>query len=115
MLDLVQEHYHGFGPTLAAEYLPEQHQLTISHETLRGWMIQAGIWKDRDARRPRPYQPRYLRGCRSELIQIDGSKYWWFEDRGAQCTLLVYIDDATSELPSAGSHRSRPRSMLESH
>ena len=61
-------------------------------------MIQAGLWKDRDARRLRPYQPRYRRDCRGELIQIDGSKHWWFEDRGPQCTLLVYIDDATSEL-----------------
>lgn len=50
------------------------------------------------ARRPRPYQPRYRWDCRGELIQIDGSKHWWFEDRGPQCTLLVYIDDATSEL-----------------
>ena len=32
------------------------------------------------------------------MIQVDGSKHWWFEDRGPQCTLLVYIDDATSEL-----------------
>lgn len=61
-------------------------------------MIQAGLWKDRDARRPRPYQPRYRRDCRGELIQVDGSKHWWFEDRGPQCTLLVYIDDASSEL-----------------
>ncbi len=61
-------------------------------------MIQAGLWKDREARRPRPYQPRYRRDCRGELIQIDGSKHWWFEDRGPQCTLLVFIDDATSEL-----------------
>jgi len=32
------------------------------------------------------------------LIQIDGSDHEWFEDRGPRCTLLVYIDDATSEL-----------------
>lgn len=97
-LDLVRQHYHDFGPTLAAEYLAEQHQITISHETLRKWMIQAGLWKDRDARRPRPHQPRYRRDCRGELIQVDGSKHWWFEDRGPQATLLVFIDDATSEL-----------------
>lgn len=98
VLDLVRQHYHDFAPTLATEYLAERHQITISHETLRKWMIQAGFWKDRDARRPRPYQPRYRRDCRGELIQIDGSKHWWLEDRGPQCTLLVYIDDATSEL-----------------
>ena len=98
VLDLVREHYHDFGPTLICEYLVERHGVTISHETLRKWMIKAGLWKDRDARRPRPYQPRYRRDCRGELIQVDGSKHWWFEDRGPQCTLLVYIDDATSEL-----------------
>ena len=95
---LVRTHYHDFGPTLAAEYLAERHDLRISREKLRQMMIEAGIWKDRQARRPRPYQPRYRRDCRGELIQIDGSKHWWFEDRGPQCTLLVYIDDATSEL-----------------
>ncbi len=98
VLNLVREHYHDFGPTLISEYLAERHGITLSHETLRKWMIQAGLWKDREARRPRPYQPRYRRDCRGELIQIDGSKHWWFEDRGPQCTLLVFIDDATSEL-----------------
>ncbi|WP_419198151.1 helix-turn-helix domain-containing protein [Novosphingobium resinovorum] len=92
VVDLVRENYSDFGPTLAAEYLAERHKITISHETLRKWMIAEGFWKDRDARRPRPYQPRYRRDCRGELIQIDGSKHWWFEDRGPQCTLLVYGD-----------------------
>lgn len=95
---IVREHYHDFGPTLAREYLAERHDIHLACETLRQFMIKAGLWKDRDARRPRPYQPRYRRDCRGELIQIDGSKHWWFEDRGPQCTLLVYIDDATSEL-----------------
>ena len=95
---LVREHYADFGPTLAMEYLAERHDIVISHETLRKLMITAGLWKDRDARRPRAYQPRYRRDCRGELIQVDGSKHWWFEGRGVQCTLLVYIDDATSEL-----------------
>ena len=98
ILEIVREHYHDFGPTLAREYLIERHGITVACETLRQFMIQAGLWKDRDARRPRPYQPRYRRDCRGELVQVDGSKHWWFEDRGPQCTLLVFIDDATSEL-----------------
>src|SRR2546422_3879195 len=61
-------------------------------------MIAAGLWKDRRAR-PKPvHQPRYRRDCLGELIQIDGSEHWWFEGRGPRCTLLVYIDDATSRL-----------------
>jgi hypothetical protein len=31
-------------------------------------------------------------------VQIDGSDHAWFEERGPQCTLLVYIDDATGQL-----------------
>ncbi|UZW57624.1 ISNCY family transposase [Sphingobium sp. JS3065] len=49
--------------------------------------------------RSSPVSPtRHRRECRGELIQIDGSDHEWFEDRGPRCTLLVYIDDATSEL-----------------
>ncbi len=33
-----------------------------------------------------------------ELIQIDGCDHRWFEDRAGPCTLLVFIDDATSTL-----------------
>ncbi|MCW1987951.1 UNVERIFIED_ORG: hypothetical protein M2348_003736 [Sphingomonas sp. R1F5B] len=98
VIALVREHYSDFGPTLAKEYLAERHGISVACETLRQLMISAALWKDRDARRPRPYQPRYRRDCRGELIQVDGSKHWWFEERGPQCTLLVYIDDATSEL-----------------
>lgn len=98
VIAIVRERYHDFGPTLAAEYLLEHHGIAISHETLRQWMMAVGLWKDRAARRPRAYQPRYRRDCRGELIQVDGSKHWWFENRGPQATLLVFIDDATSEL-----------------
>lgn len=98
VIALVREYYSDFGPTLAKEYLAERHGISVACETLRQLMISVGLWKDRDARRPRPYQPRYRRDCRGELIQVDGSKHWWFEERGPQCTLLVYIDDATSEL-----------------
>jgi hypothetical protein len=38
------------------------------------------------------------RECYGELVQIDGSDHRWFEDRGDPCTLLVFIDDATSTL-----------------
>src|SRR5204863_7475584 len=29
---------------------------------------------------------------------LDGSEHAWFEDRGPVCTLLVYVEDATSRL-----------------
>lgn len=44
ILRLVREHYADFGPTLAAEKLAERHSLTVSRETLRRWMAEAGLW-----------------------------------------------------------------------
>jgi len=98
VIGIVRERYCDFGPTLAAEKLAELHGIHLARETLRQWMMAAGLWKDRRARLRPVHQPRYRRDCLGELIQIDGSEHWWFEGRGPQCTLLVYIDDATSRL-----------------
>ena len=98
VLDLVREHYGDFGPTLAAEKLIERHRIAVSKETLRQWMTQAGLWTSRRERKRRLHQPRGRRDCFGELVQIDGSHHWWFENRGPKCALLVYIDDATGQL-----------------
>lgn len=97
-LAIITERYADFGPTLAAEKLRELHGMCLGRETVRVWMAEAGIWSTRKKRRGRVYQPRYRRDCVGELIQIDGSEHRWFEERGPMCTLLVYIDDATSRL-----------------
>ena len=98
-IGIIRERYPDFGPTLAAEKLAELHDIHLARETVRQWMITAGLWKDRRARlKAAVHQPRYRRDCLGELIQIDGSEHWWFEGRGPRCTLLVYIDDATSRL-----------------
>jgi hypothetical protein len=122
-LSLVRERYADFGPTLATEKLAAHHGCTISRETLRGWMIADGLWTDRRHRLLSPHQPRRRRDCLSELVQIDGSEHAWFEDRGAMCTLLAFVDDATSRLmllrfvvsESAFDYFRATRSYLETH
>ncbi len=89
--------YEDFGPTLATEVLLEKHSLRVGRETLRRWMVAEGLWLSRKQRRTF-HQPRLRREHYGELIQIDGSEHRWFEGRGAPCTLLVFIDDATSRL-----------------
>jgi hypothetical protein len=96
-LALLKDKYSDFGPTLAAEMLGTRHALTVSRETLRKWMVEAGLWLSRRQRRTF-HQPRLRREALGELIQIDGSEHRWFEDRGDPCTLLVFIDDATGRL-----------------
>src|SRR5712692_1178475 len=90
VLSIVRERYADCGPTLAAEKLSGLHGLDLGVETLRQWMIGAGIWVRRKDRLKRIHQPRARRDCLGELVQIDGSEHWWFEGRGRQCTLLVY-------------------------
>lgn len=97
-LALVREHYADFGPTLAHEKLTEQHGLALCVETLRAWMTAEGIWVPRARRARRSHPPRVRRDCFGELIQLDGCDHHWFEARGPRCTLLVYVDDATSSL-----------------
>src|ERR1700748_2187423 len=97
-IGIIRERYPDFGPTLAAEKLAELHDIHLARETVRQWMIAAGLWKDRHARLKAVHHARDRRDCLVELIQIDGSEHWWFEGRGPHCTLLVYIDDATSRL-----------------
>ena len=97
-IEIVKKKYWDFGPTFALEKLQEFHQVVFSRETLRKEMIKAEIWKTKRQKRPRIHQMRERRSQRGELVQIDGSPHAWFENRGPKCCLLVFIDDATSEL-----------------
>ena len=97
-LKLIKQEYYDFSPTLAHEKLTEIHGMSFSRETLRHWMIGGAIWQPKARKKARIHQRRPRRSCRGELIQIDGSPHDWFEGRAANCTLIVFIDDATSEL-----------------
>ena len=101
-LGLVRERYPDFGPTFACEKLVEGHGHKLSAETLRGWMIEEGLWQPKARRELRAHPSRPRRECLGDLVQIDGSPHDWFEGRGPRCTLIVYVDDATSRLLALG-------------
>lgn len=100
VLALIREKYGGevttrFGPTLAAEHLASEDGIAIDHETLRRWMLAAGVWSRQ--RRRTPYRQRRDRKAHfGELVQLDGSFHAWYEARGPQRCLLTMVDDATS-------------------
>ncbi len=96
-LRLIRAHYQGYGPTLASETLLERHGLRVPRETLRSWMREDGLWLTRAQRRVF-HQSRPRRDHLGELVQIDGSEHRWFGPNHPACTLLVFIDDATSRL-----------------
>ena len=93
---LKQPDWHDFGPTFASEQLARGHSLRVSDETLRGWMIEAGLWQpgSRKIREIHCWRPR--RSGFGELVQWDTSEHDWLEGRGQVRYLVRLIDDATS-------------------
>jgi hypothetical protein len=81
------------------------------------------VWVRRKDRARAVHQPRSRRDCLGELVQIDGCEHGWFEDRAPPCTLLVFVDDATSRLmelrfvasESAFDYVQATRRYLEAH
>jgi len=88
--------WHDFGPTFAAEQLTKLHQVQVGKETLRGWMIEAGMWQPgaRKIQEVHGWRPR--RSGFGELVQWDTSDHDWLEGRGPVRYLVRMIDDATS-------------------
>ena len=98
VMDLISNNYSDFGPSLASEKLFELHNIKISKETIRKLMIKYGLWQAKSRKRKGVFQLRERRSRSGELIQADCSPHDWFEGRRGKCTLVVFIDDATSEL-----------------
>ena len=86
--------HERFGPTLAAEHLQEEYGLTVHHETLRRWMLAAGLWS-RARAAPAHRRRRERHAHFGELVQLDGSFEPWLEERGPTACLMNLVDDAT--------------------
>src|SRR6202140_5557558 len=93
---LKQADWHDFGPTFASEQLAKRHQIRVGKETLRGWMIEAGLWKPGGRRIEQVHCWRPRRSAFGELVQWDTSEHDWLEGRGPVRYLVRLIDDATS-------------------
>ena len=95
-VELVRREYADFGPTLASEYLEQHHGITVSRETLRKWMMRAGLWKRKKQRLQEIHVWRKRWSCFGELVQWDTSEHNWLEGRGPKIYLIAMVDDATS-------------------
>lgn len=96
-IDLLKSEWQGFGPTFVSEKLKELKNIKVSNETVRQMMIAKGLWTSgRKKQQHRKWRERKL--MVGILVQLDGSPHDWFEGRAPKCTLLVFIDDATSKI-----------------
>jgi len=94
---LLKGKLQGAGPTFIVEKLDELKNIKLSRETARLWMMKNGFWAKK-RRRKTHRKRRERKACLGIMIQLDGSPHDWFEGRGSRCTLLVFIDDATSQI-----------------
>ena len=92
------EVYRGFGPTLASEYLDDQHGIQVGPEALRQVMTEAGLWRPKPRKAVRTHVWRERKARFGEMLQWDTSNHDWLEGRGERIYLIHRIDDATSRL-----------------
>src|SRR4249919_2541845 len=95
---LLRATYPDFGPTLASEKLAERDGIVVSRETVRRIQTRLKLHRPKKRGEKRVFQIRDRRPRFGELVQIDGSPHDWFEGRAPRCTLIVFVDDATSRL-----------------
>jgi len=88
----------GFRPTLAMEYLRDKHQIEVSKETVRQWMMRGQLWRGKKEKIQPVHVWRPRRSRCGELVQWDTSEHDWLEERGEKIYLIAMIDDATSRL-----------------
>ena len=110
---LSAEAYRGFGPSLASEYLSQEHGIEASKETVRQWMMRAPLWRGRKEKAPQVHVWRPRRSRWGEMVQWDTSEHDWLEGRGERLYLIAMIDDATSGLWARfAEHDSTAENML---
>jgi hypothetical protein len=94
---LRQPDWRDFGPTFASEQLAKRHQIQVSKETVRAWMMAEGLWQSHPRAVKEVHEWRPRRSAFGELVQWDTSTHDWLEGRGEPVRYLVrMIDDATS-------------------
>src|SRR5258707_5250784 len=74
---LSQNVYRGFRPTFATEQLNEKHDVEVSRETVRKWMIEAKLWRPRRQHGEQAHMWRQRRSRFGEVGQWDTIEHDW--------------------------------------
>lgn len=109
ILQIIKNKYSDFKPAFATEKLLENHQITITSQTVRVWMNEEGLWKTHKQKKTGEYRSwRPRKEYFGEMQQFDGSYHHWLEKRYCdengepiEVCLLASIDDATGKITQA--------------
>lgn len=97
----LRERYGPINDTHFCELLAEREGLVLGRETLRAMLRARGIASPRRRRSPRYRSRRPRMGAAGTLLQLDGSRHRWLEERGPELVLVGAIDDATGLVSAA--------------
>lgn len=71
--ELSKPECRDFGPTYGAEHVRKQLGIQAGKDTVRQWMISAGLWLSRKRECVKVHSWRRRRACFGELVQWDTS------------------------------------------
>lgn len=101
LVELASGTYAGVNRAHLAELLAEREEIVIAARSLRRVLSEAGLPAVR-RRRPARHRSRRERMPRAGLLlQVDGSRHAWLEQRGPLLTLVGGIDDASGTVTGA--------------
>lgn len=97
----LRERYGPLNDSHFGELLAEREGIIISRESVRAILRAEGIASPRRRRSPRYRSRRPRMGAQGTLLQLDGSRHRWLEERGPELVLVGAIDDATGLVTAA--------------
>ncbi len=100
VVELARTKYAGCNYQFLSELLDEREEIAISRASVRRILLAEGIASPKTQRAPKHRQRRERYPQEGMLLQIDGSRHQWLEDRGPWLTLILAVDDATSKHPA---------------
>jgi transposase len=101
VIELAMTTYAGCNYQHLRDLLAERDGIQLSRTSVRRILLAAGIASPRQQRRRQHRRRRVRSAQEGMLVQIDGSRHAWLEERGPWLTLLAAIDDATGKLAAA--------------
>ena len=101
ILTLATGTYAHVNDTHLVELLAEHEGIEVSRPALQRLLRAAGRASPRRRRAPRHRSRRDRMPREGLLLQTDGSRHDWLEERGPRLTLVGVVDDATGRLTGA--------------
>ena len=101
VIELATTTYAGCNYQHLRDLLAERDGIKLSRTSVLRMLLAAGIGTPRKQRRRQHRRRRARYVQEGMLVQIDGSRHAWLEERGPWLCLIAAIDDATGKLAAA--------------